>query len=602
MLNQVGRYTIQAALGERGKLMVYRAHDPKLDRVVAIKMLLPEFTVNHQVRANFRREIELIAALEHPSIIQVYDFGDYQEQPYVVMPYMESGTLETRLKDGPLTLRELAPIIERVAAALETAHTYGILHQQVQPANILFDTDGAAYLSDFDIFGVFDDSKPVLESELSPYFSPEQLELALAEANIITNLTIDPQDRPSPLKVDHLSDIYSLGVVIFEALTGQLPYKNGLAHLVEPLPQLNQLNPKLPQTWQMIINRAMAKKPAERYQSAKRLARHVREVADGRWYLSQLMEPSQPETRPPSPPFRVTSERDTVSTSSSSSSVTIGRYQVEKELGRGGMGIVYKAYDPEIKRYVAVKVLPREFTAIPKFRERFQQEAEFVARLHHESIVSIYDFGNHEGQPFIVMRYLPGGTLAHRLESGTRLTLRMMAPIIDQIATALGVAHQQNIVHQDVKPANIIFDEQGQAFLSDFGIAVIAEAAAAVAGLERNLSGTPEYMSPEQVDASMGASGPIDARSDIYSLGIVLFEALLGRFPYHGVTLFDTLTAHLTDPIPQIATIAPDLPAMCQTIFDQALAKNPHDRYQTAIDLAQDFNYVANGRWALIQI
>lgn len=599
MLKQIGRYEIQAELGERGKLMVYRAHDPKLDRVVAIKILLPEFTVNHQIRANFRREIELIAALEHPSIIQVYDFGDYQERPYVVMPYMESGTLETRFKDGPLTLRELAPIVERVGAALETAHTYGILHRQVQPANILFDMDGAAYLSDFNIFGVFDDSKPALKSELSLYLSPEQLNLTLAETNIITNLTIEPQDQQAPLKVDHLTDIYSLGVVIFEALTGQLPYKNGLAHLTEPLPQLSQVNPSLPSTWQAIINRAMAKKPAERYQSANQLARHVREVADGRWYLSQLMGPSQPKTHSPNQPLRVTTDWDALSSASQS---TIGRYQIEKELGQGGMGIVYKAYDPEIKRYVAIKVLPSEFTQIPKFRERFQQEAEFIARLHHESIVSIYDFGNHEGQPFIVMRYLPGETLAHRLENGTRLPLRTMAPIIEQIATALDAAHQQNIVHQDVKPANIIFDEHGQAFLSDFGIAVIAEAAAVVAGLERNLSGTPEYMSPEQVDASMGASNPIDARSDIYSLGIVLFEALLGRFPYHGVTLFDTLTAHLTDPIPQIATIAPDLPAICQTIFDQALAKNPHERYQTAIDLLHDFNHVANGRWALIQI
>jgi serine/threonine protein kinase len=199
------------------------------------------------------------------------------------------------------------------------------------------------------------------------------------------------------------------------------------------------------------------------------------------------------------------------------------------------------------------------------------------------------------------MQYLPGGTLANRLAGGP-LKLRIVAPIIEQIAAALDAAHARHIIHQDVKPANIIFNTDNRAFLSDFGIAWMSEAGSGTSG-ERYFGGTPAYMSPEQAYAILDKIPKnLDGRSDIYSLGAVFFRAITGQLPYHTGDPQATMRAHLTEPIPRVLDIEPRLPAACQEIVDRALAKDPADRYQTAQDLAQDVTDLAAGRWFLNKI
>jgi len=190
----------------------------------------------------------------------------------------------------------------------------------------------------------------------------------------------------------------------------------------------------------------------------------------------------------------------------------IGRYEVERTLGRGGMAVVYLAFDPYIKRQVAVKLLSRQLTADPLFRARFQKEAQVIAVLESPTIVPIYDFGEHEEQPYIVMAYMPGGTLRRRLADGP-LEAGQLVQIIERVTQALDTAHAQNIIHRDLKPGNILFNAQGEALLSDFGIAKVIEAAATQTG--SGIIGTPAYMSPEQ------ASGvkDLDSRSDVYRWG-----------------------------------------------------------------------------------
>ncbi|MEM7344052.1 MAG: serine/threonine-protein kinase, partial [Chloroflexota bacterium] len=207
------------------------------------------------------------------------------------------------------------------------------------------------------------------------------------------------------------------------------------------------------------------------------------------------------------------------------------------------------------------------------------------------------DFGEHEQQPYIVMQYLSGGTLEDRIKQG-RISPRKLAPIVARIAEALDFAHERYIIHRDVKPANIIFDSNGKAYLSDFGIAVITEASSS-----HYLGGTPKYMSPEQAKALRDRT-PVeaDSRSDIYALGVVIFEALTGRVPYEGNTPRATVALHLTQPIPQIARFNDTLPRGFQDIIDKVLAKNPKDRYQTAKALADDLKDFATGRWFFHQI
>lgn len=264
--------------------------------------------------------------------------------------------------------------------------------------------------------------------------------------------------------------------------------------------------------------------------------------------------------------------------------MNIGRYEVIQELGQGGMAIVYLARDPLIKRQVAIKVLPRQFTFDPQFRARFQREAEVIATLEHAAIVPVYDFGEYEDQPFIVMRYISGGSLADRLADGP-LPIPEIAALFQRIGSAVDYAHRLGVIHRDIKPGNILFDAQGEASLSDFGIAKLAESTVAFTGTG-GMVGTPAYMSPEQ---AMGEKN-LDGRCDIYSLGVVLFEALSGQLPFKADTPMGVAVAHIQQPVPSLLERQPDLPPRFEAIIRRALDKDPAKRFQTATELAHAIN------------
>ncbi|MFN8383530.1 MAG: protein kinase [Anaerolineales bacterium] len=265
--------------------------------------------------------------------------------------------------------------------------------------------------------------------------------------------------------------------------------------------------------------------------------------------------------------------------------MNIGRYEVIKELGQGGMAIVYLARDPYMKRQVAIKVLPRQFTFDPQFRTRFQREAEVIATLEHPAIVSVYDFGEHEDQPYIVMRYMSAGSLGDLLMEKGALPIPEIASIFQRIGSAVDYAHSQGIIHRDIKPGNILFDTQGGVYLSDFGIAKIAESTMGFTGTG-SMVGTPAYMSPEQARGEKD----LDGRCDIYSLGVVLFESLSGQLPFKADTPMGVAVAHITEPVPDLRTRNPNVPAEFDSVIRKALDKNPADRYQTATELAQAIN------------
>lgn len=272
----------------------------------------------------------------------------------------------------------------------------------------------------------------------------------------------------------------------------------------------------------------------------------------------------------------------------------IGRYEILKRLGRGGMATVYLGHDPFIRREVAIKVMSAQLMENdPTFFDRFQQEAETIAALEHPAIVPIYDFGHQGDQSYIVMRYMSGGTLEDRLGQGP-MKLQEIAPIIDRVATALDEAHRKRIIHRDIKPANVLFDTKDEAFLSDFGI---AKSTAATAGLtaDNTFIGTVEYMSPEQIQGEKD----LDGRTDVYSLGIVLFFMLTGKLPFKKDTLVSTILAHLTEPVPSVQAALPQSRLPWDEILNKALAKDRADRYHTAGDLARDVNSLLSGKWYL---
>jgi serine/threonine-protein kinase len=270
---------------------------------------------------------------------------------------------------------------------------------------------------------------------------------------------------------------------------------------------------------------------------------------------------------------------------------TIGRYEVEKEIAQGGMGVIFLARDPYIQRQVVVKVLMYSKTMEEVYREFFQQEAELIAALEHPCIVPIYDFGWHGEQPYIVMRHMSGGSLDDHLKQG-ELKLTDMAHIIKRVAEALDAAHARNIIHRDVKPSNVLFDLTGEAFLSDFGIAKSQKVSDDDG--EEYLVGTPAFMSPEQITGNR-----LDGRSDVYALGVVLYRLLTGQLPFSNSSTTGLINAHIEHPVPDIRLVKSNLPAVWQEVVGKAMAKKPADRYATAGDFARDVNEVVSGKWFL---
>jgi len=252
----------------------------------------------------------------------------------------------------------------------------------------------------------------------------------------------------------------------------------------------------------------------------------------------------------------------------------IDRYSIKGELGRGGMATVYLAHDPRFGRDVAIKVLP-QYSNDENTRGRFQREARTIAALEHQAIVPVYDYGEDNGQLFLVMRIMSGGSLADRIRQGP-IPLAEAGAILERIASALDYAHRHSVVHRDLKPGNILFDQQGASYLADFGIAKLLEAQVNFTG--SSIIGTPAYISPEQVQGNVA----IDGRSDIYSLGAILFEMLTGTMPYKAETPLQVLMQHAMAPPPRIREANAGLPAYIQDVIDRAMAKDPNQRFSTA--------------------
>ena len=265
----------------------------------------------------------------------------------------------------------------------------------------------------------------------------------------------------------------------------------------------------------------------------------------------------------------------------------LGRYQVVEQIGRGGMATVFRAYDPELNRHVAVKVLPSFQVEDPTFVERFRQEAQSIARLNHPNIIQVYDFGEDKGFTFIVMEYVTGGTLSRHVTNA--LPLEEVLEWVSPIAQALEYAHSQSIIHRDIKPANVLVDASGKPKLSDFGLARLLEGSAGLTSKNAVL-GTPAYMAPEQ---ALGR--PADQKSDLYSLGVIIYQMLVGQVPFRGDTPSETLMAHIHQPVPLPTVTDPQFDARLEAILIRALSKDPDARYATADKLIQALSSASVG-------
>ena len=262
---------------------------------------------------------------------------------------------------------------------------------------------------------------------------------------------------------------------------------------------------------------------------------------------------------------------------------TLGQYEIIELIGEGGMANVYRAWQPSLQRYVALKVLAPHLSDDASFVARFHQEAVSAANLKQSNIVTIHDVGDQDGHRYIAMEFIEGGSLEDRIRSQGALPLDQVVDIIGQIGQALDYAHQHGFIHRDIKPANVLIDPDGRAVLTDFGIAKAASDSGITAPSTKagSIFGTPHYMSPEQIKED-----PIDHRSDLYSLGIVCYEMLTGQVPFDGTTTHSILYAQAHNPPPPLKDANPNVPPAVEAVVNRMLSKLPEARYGSAGEFA----------------
>ncbi|MBT7189320.1 MAG: protein kinase [Anaerolineae bacterium] len=261
----------------------------------------------------------------------------------------------------------------------------------------------------------------------------------------------------------------------------------------------------------------------------------------------------------------------------------VGSYRIMEKLGRGGMATVFKAYHASLDRYVALKVLHPAFLEDPNFLARFQREARLVAKLEHQNIVPVYDFADHEEQPYLVMKYVEGETLKAHLNRG-RLSPELVWDVVNAVGAGLAHAHNEGILHRDIKPSNVIVANDGRIYLADFGLARIAQMGESTLSSDM-IMGTPQYISPEQAKGEKN----LDNRTDIYSFAVMLYEMVVGQVPFSSDTPFSIIHDHIYSPLPLPHLVNPSVPDEVERVLLKALAKERDDRHENVEALSQAF-------------
>ncbi len=517
---------------------VYKAEDTKLGRTVALKVLPANTERDEKAKKRLLREARAASALNHPNIVTIHSIEETDGMAFIVMEYVEGDTLKKKIESG-LEVPDLLDLGSQMADALAAAHTAGFIHRDIKPANILVTSQGQAKILDFGLAKLTEPS----DEQVSREATVSKLTRTGMIVGTVAYMSPE-QTRGEPL--DARSDIFSLGCVLYEAATGKVPFSGPsiltVLHEIataDPAPP-SSIIPKVPQGLDAIIRRAMAKNKEERYSSSAELAKALRSLTFA------------------------------------------DRYQIIRELGRGGMGVVYLANDPILEREVAIKVMTPDLLSA-EAAERFKREAKVVAKMDHPSIVGIHDIGEHDNSLFLIMPYVEGTNLRAMLNEES-LSLGDVIDVGIQVAEALEYSHTKNVVHRDIKPENIMVEKteasggEIRVRVTDFGLAM--------ASTENRITrtgsvvGTMSYLSPEQLSGKT-----IDSRSDIYSLGVVLYECLVGRPPFTGEiqSVLYRIAHDRPDPPRSLgAEIHEDL----ENIILQCLEKDPSGRAQRARQIA----------------
>jgi len=555
--------------GEAGP--VYKARDRRDGSLVALELLPPP--PDEAAGERLYREVEIAAALGHPHVCPVLAVGDAPDGGLFAVRGLDGETLRSRLERSPLAPEQALGLASQIAAALGRAHEQGIVHRDLRPANVLVSPGGQARVTGFGLSWSRNGSSPGLL-----YRSPEQL-----------------RGRPEDI-VDARSDIWSLGVLLYEMTTGRLPFQSAESILERDPEPMDTLHPGLPPEMDEVVARTLSKEPSDRPARMDDLLVALRGLLAGGGLMETdatlVQVPGLRSIRPAPEPGSGAGGRGGGEGGPSEARLAglpgsvIAQYQILEPLGGGAMGTVYRAEDTRLRRRVALKFLPDELTRDPVAKARFLQEAQAASALDHPNICTIHEVGETEdGHLYLAMAAYDGETVKERIARGP-LSVDEALDIAGQAAQGLAKAHREGIVHRDIKPANLMVTADGMVKILDFGVAKLRGGAGMnVAG---SFLGTPAYMSPEQARGE-----EVDPRSDVFSLGVVLYEMLTGARPFRsGEGVTSALRSLLEDKPAPLRSVRPDagkeIPAELERLVARMLAKPTADRYSTAAEVAAE--------------
>jgi serine/threonine protein kinase len=575
-METIAKYELREVLGRGGMGVVYRAYDPLMDREVALKIIQERALDVPELKARFVREARMAGKLSHDNIATVHDLGEADGKTFIVMEYLPGRNLRSII-DGRerLTLHERLDFAAQVCRGLHFAHKNGIVHRDIKPENIQVLPNRRIKIMDFGI------AKPQIFTRSATSGTASEITLTSAGMRIGTPSYMSPE-QVKGLPIDHRSDIFALGVLLYELFSYEKPFRGDdttvLYKIVHEDPEPLRLNDsELNDLLHRVIMKCLAKDPGSRYDDCLGVLRDLQEARPRR---AESDSGGTSEEVSPTNPFMLRM------LPGSFVGQTVSHFRILEKIGDGGMGTVYKAEDLTLKRVVALKFLLSEGTLNPGAKERFFMEAQAASALDHPNICTIYEIGETGGGLFFIcMSYCVGEDLGRILHS-RNLDHREALDIGIKVARGLSKAHSHGIIHRDIKPANIIVSPSGEVKVVDFGLAKLS------GGTQftrmASVMGTLPYMSPEQIKG-----GDVDPRTDIWSLGIVLYQTLTGRLPFEGNYEAALFYAILNETPPPPSSLKPALPPLLDAVIARALSKKADERYASMDELLTDMERVS---------